>query len=472
MDLSDISQDASGIRAALELRVLSGRQKGARALLASDGAWTSLGRGEDNDLVLREAPFDQVHIGLQEGQWLWREGDNETLPLRSGQGIRLGDFTLVLCSPSLPWSSEDPQEWAVLRTSAQQGGAQGDENQAPAVGTDPADGGGAGADEALSSDGQSKAPDPASDPEESPEPAEAEAAAFQLTADQARADGLDEPSPAVRSRLLDSTVVQLAAGGAIASIAAAAWLFAPLGRGVESTLAGQALPAIGAPGATAAPLVPLVAPADADLERMQAILAEQPALASSLKASIGPDGRVRLQGFVSDDEALETLLRPVIRDGLRVTLQVLTESELQSRLKALNQTLLPLGARARSMADGRIMVLGEVADEPAISTVVATAGQEIPEALGVEAAVLTRLESQSRQQAITAAETAKRPVLPPMAPLPEVISVIGGEESFIVLADGLRVGPGGQAGTWRVASIRAGGVTFVDSAGRSRSIQP
>lgn len=474
MDLSDATHDASGTRAALELRVLSGRQKGARALLASDGAWTSLGRHEGNDLVLREAPFDQVEVSLQDGQWWWREGEAEALALQAGQGVRFGDFMLLLCSPSAPWGTQDPQEWAIDRR------ADGsDASETPTEFTDAAPSAEPGTE-------ASGLPDASYDSKvEAARSPDAGDAAARSSADAATPTATDEPSsepaaaPATATGILtrgwlrNTTAGRLTAAGGATALAAAVWLILPLGQSVDTGAKPPVQAAENAAAVATTPFAaPAVVPAEADLEKLQALLNGQPAPSKSLKASLGPDGRLVLQGLVADDETLETLLRPVIREGLRVSLRVLTQAELDTRLLSLNKALSPDGARVRAMADGRIMLLGEVADEAVITSLTATVMQEIPEALGLEVAAVTKAVIRQQAEAAQVAEATNRPKPPPMPPLPEVISVIGGDEAYIVLADGTRVGPGGQAGAWRVSAIRSGGVTFVDGLGRSRGVQP
>jgi hypothetical protein len=448
MDLSDALHDASGTRAALELRVLSGRQSGARALLPSDGVWTRLGRLDTNDLVLRDAPFDSVEVGLQDGQWWWRQADGAEVPLESGQGVRFGDFVLQMSRLSSPWLEELPTDWAIDEPD---GGA-----PAPAVEKELTHN---SADEPLSASALD-APAP-TQAEEEPD-AKAELPGELVAA----ADTAAPVAAPARVGHFKRVVVSV---GALSVLATAFWILgvsrppasAPTGAGNTTDISAKG----GAVGG--ASIAPVAAPSTSDLDTVNALLAGASTPAPGLRAVAGPEGQVVLKGTVRDDEALEVALRPLIRAGVRVSMQVLTAREFDIRAQALSSQL-PKGLAVQALGDGTLKIQGELASAEILPELQALAAQEVPEALRVEWSVSTVASRQEleRQAQLVDAQRVSR--LPPVAPLPDVMSVIGGADAHIVLADGLRVSTGGTVGVWRLVTVADSAITFVDPHGRQR----
>lgn len=468
MDLSDAPHDASGTRAALELRVLSGRQSGARALLPSDGAWTQLGRLDSNDLVLRDAPFDRVEVGFQDGQWVWRAADGGEVPLQAGQGVRFGEFVLLLCRPSEPWREEWPEQWAI------DGAVEGASDGAPQS---------LSGDEAAS--GQTpRAPGPESAVTDLEGLApQSEPAADALTGPSA--DGGVSPSAADAQTQVAHATPQsglgararhmkwaAASAGALTVLAMALWSMGVWRDAQEPRTPGPGLTASGSTtGGPPGGSVPAaaVAPPVSDLETVTALLADSAKAVPGLKAVAGSDGRVVLKGVVRDDEALETALRPMIRAGVRVSLQALTAREFDLRAQSLARQL-PKGLSVQAMPDGTLKIFGELASDAVLPGLQALAAQEVPESLGFEWAVSTTSTRQELEKLAQQADAQRVARLPPVAPLPEVVSVIGGADAHVVLADGLRVSPGGFAGNWRLLSVADSAIVFVDPQGRQRKL--
>ncbi len=449
MDLSDAPHDASGTRAALELRVLSGRQSGARALLPSDGAWTRLGRLNTNDLVLRDAPFDSVEVGLQDGQWWWRQGDGAEVPLQSGQGIRFDDFVLQLSRLSSPWVEDLPTDWAIDEGAGRAPVPEAEKDSAGASTDEPP------SISALETPSQTLPEKESNAKAELP----GEAAAVEAAA------GPVAPARVGRVKLL------MVSASALSVLATAVWLLG-VSRSPESapTRAGNSTDVTANAGAVGgASIAPVATSPAGDPDTVNALLAGSSVPAPGLRAVAGPDGQVVLKGTVRDDEALEAALRPLIRAGVRVSMQVLTAREFDLRAQALSRQL-PKGLAVQALGDGSLKIQGELTSAEILPDLQALAAQEVPEALRVEWAVSTAAVRQELERQVQLIDAQRVARLPPVAPLPDVISVIGGADAHIVLADGLRVSTGGTVGPWRLLSVANSAITFVDPQGRQRSM--
>ncbi len=88
-----------------ELRVVGGLHAGARAALqAGDGALT-VGADPKNDLVLRDAPLASGTVSTRGQAWAWIQ-EGRTVPLRTGQCLRLGPVILAICMVDDAWPDE------------------------------------------------------------------------------------------------------------------------------------------------------------------------------------------------------------------------------------------------------------------------------------------------------------------------------------------------------------------------------
>ena len=433
---------------ALELRVLSGRQAGARALLRAQAGGVTLGHLPENDIVLRDAPFARAEVGWEDGRWLWREEGAAPVDVARGQGVRHGELALWLSDPLAPWDSQGPSQWALDRAE-------------PAAQRDPDS---TGADDTEPPQPRSEAP-----LQVSAHPTPTVSRTSDSESPAAAGDGTVDPlliSPAQDSHGLAPRTEQRAARRSWPAMAATAAL--TLGLLSAAWLIGGTsdIQATGSTVAASPPSSP-VEDAQQNLARIQAIL-ERQTLGNGLRAEASADGRIVLRGVVPSDEALEKMLRPIVQAGVPVKLRTLTDREFDLRVQALANRL-PQGTTAKAVVPGRVRVSGTAAapsesGAAALAQVRALVAKELPEALEIDTegtSVAKASDSAASRNADLNADSTSS------APLPPVLAVVGGPSGHLVLRDGSRVLPGGSVAGLQLSTIADKEVTFIDASGRS-----
>jgi hypothetical protein len=431
---------------ALELRVLSGRQAGARALLQAQAGGVTLGHLPENDIVLRDAPFARAEFTWEDGRWFWREEGEAPVGVARGQGVRHGRLALWLSDPRAPWDSQGPSQWALDRTEPE---AQRDSDSTGADDTEPPE----PRNEAPPQASANPTPTVSHTSDSEPPVAAGDGTVDPLLISPAQdSHGLaprTERRPARRSWPAMAAPAVLALG-----LLSAAWLIGRTGdvQGTGSTVAASPPPSP-------------VEDAQQNLARIQAIL-ERQTLGNGLRAEAGADGRIVLRGVVPSDEALEKMLRPVAQSGIRVKLRTLTDREFDLRVQALANRL-PQGTTAKAVAPGRVRVAGGAAlpsesGASALAQVRALLAKELPEALDVDIEGSVQAKASDTRVDTKAILSGDAPVR-----LPSVMAVVGGPSAHVVLKDGRRLLPGGSVAGLQLSTIADTEVTFIDSSGRS-----
>lgn len=404
--------------AGLQLRVLSGVHAGASAPLPDDDAPLSLGRGDDNDVVLSDAPFGQAQLAWRDGAWCWADADGSAR-LQAGQGLRIGGLLLMLAAPDQAWV--DPVDWIDLV---------------------PAD---------------EPAAEPADGPANKPDASLADPTLDRPEADAAQHDAPDEidlklPDPAAR-RPAGQPARWLALVGLLAGL----WVmgvWAVSGMGFNG-LGGFAVFA-GRPAKTQADPVVAVAVDDPALAWRRVVQAiDQAGFAATVRAQPQADGRIRLLGVVDTDEVMEQLLRLLAPAGGRLSLALLTQADFAARVKALAVDS-PFVGRWLALEQGRIGFDGALGSDEELRKMREWALAQLPEAAGV---VLERPLAAAAAEPVPQAQAAAPPAFP------KVSAVVSGDRAYVLLADGRRILPGGMVDELRLAAIQDDALVFETRAG-------
>ena len=399
--------------AGLQLRVLSGVHVGASAPLPDDDAPLSLGRSDDNDVVLSDAPFDQALLAWRDGAWCWADADGSAR-LQAGQGLRIGGLLLMLGSPDQAWV--DPVDWIDLV---------------------PVD-------------------EPADGPANKPEASLADPALDRPEADAAQHDAPDGLEPKLPDPAARRPAGQPARWLALVGLLAGLWVmgvWAVSGMGFNG-LGGFAAFASRPAKKQADPVV-AVAVADPALAWRRVVQAiDQAGFAATVRAQPQTDGRIRLLGVVDTDEVMEQLLRLLAPAGGRLSLALLTQADFAARVKALAVDS-PFVGRWLALEQGRIGFDGALGSDEELRKMREWALAQLPEAAGV---VLERPLAAAAAEPVPQAQAA--------APaFPKVSAVVSGDRAYVLLADGRRILPGGMVDELRLAAIQDDALVFETRAG-------
>ncbi len=468
--------------AMFELRVLTGTHAGARALVAQSEQ--VLGSDPECDLVLSDEGVLARHARLElreDGASVlsWLDGDLDPLVIRPGQGAAIGPVTIAIDAADAPWSPEVEMVAPLARQALPDGASPGLEETA-------------GSDDAAES---AAAPTPAAVPQALPASAGAGLARRVRTSLPLRA-------------ALATLGVALVAGGA-----ATAWW--ALGDGLTEATGQPLLAAGAAPAQTQDPTASLQAlrlkVSELQLEdrvRIEASGHHPPSVHASL---------------LSDEEAenlAAALTRMSPRPRLRLESEHDVISAIQDvlgRLEGSGGT----GLKAIYLGQGRLRIEGQVTSDEARASLMAGLARDFPLVRSFEAALMTPGDSGQAMLADLKAQGVgdiegqwqdgvlqlKAKVLPSSLPrweaalqqaaarhgvsfraevdtagaqagasraraLPfSVRSIVSGDPSYVTLADGRRLVVDGRAEGWRLVEIGARQVIFEDSGGRRVSME-
>ena len=403
----------------LQLRVLAGLHEGAVVALSDSSTTWLLGRGPDAAVLLRDAP-GQAQLSGQGSVWTWRDEDFEQV-LQPGQAWRWGPLVLALASADQPW----PDAWPELVFDRQP--------EPPAAQTD-----------ASLNESADQAPPP-------------EASLAEPAATEAQLGSMPPATAAAAQRALG--LMQRLASRPLRLIAVAAFAIVFIMVVLVSLLLGTGK----AQSSTA--VLPQVAPAPVDLDRIKRIIAGM-GLVESVDVKLRQDGRLLLRGVVTDNEQLESLITAVSRQARRYTPQLLTQSEFESRALALAVNL-PDGIDVFAEPDG-LLVLQARRDNVDWSLARQLVDVDLPEVVGVEYRPQAKEEVvQPRSQVANinaAPSTSPRVAMPA---LPAFAVVVGGARPYVVLADGRKWQPGGKINSLLLVAIDDQSIVFEDARGNS-----
>jgi hypothetical protein len=403
----------------LQLRVLAGMHEGAVVPLSDKPTSWQLARGPDADVLLRDAP-GQAQLSRQGHVWIWRDADFEQI-LQPGQVWRWGPMVLSLALADQPW----PEAWPEL-VFDRQPLPLGDQEVAGSP-KEPAD----------------DAPPPETSPTELVPPQ------VELNA--------QPPVKAAAARRVTGLLKQWAKRP-VMLIAVAALALAFIMVLLASLILGQ-----GKVPTTVASVPPAVS-APVDMDRIKRILAGM-GLLESVEVKVRQDGRLLLRGVVADNEQLESLIAAVSRQARRYTPQLLTQSEFESRARALSRNL-PEGIDVLAEPDGQ-MVLQARRDDVDWSLARQLVEVDLPEVVGVEYRPRAKgelLQPLAQLDGNALPSTSSRVVMPA---LPAFAVVVGGARPYVVLADGRKWQPGGKINTLLLVSIDDQSIVFEDAHGNS-----
>lgn len=437
----------------IELRVLTGTHAGARALLAAQPQ--RLGQGENCDLILSDEGVLPQHARLEaqaegEGGVLlhWEDGHAPALLLQPGDGVAIGPVLVAIDHADAPW-----RDAVTLRTPE------------PGTGED--------------------APPPAS-------PAAASA---------------PQALPGVSHRSLAPGGRRRAAVIAVLAVAAAGAFMWSIRR-----------PGMPEPAAVVTPVHP-VDPRQA----VQRALAHLP-LSGRVRIELAPDGTALVRARLPSDDEAEALALALARLSPRPGLVLLTERELLAAVtdfvaRRAAENGRPL--RARALGDGRFAVDGLVADDSQRNQLqadlAAALGGEatfewqvatLPEAAGalvedlrqagfpqvdgrwsesdaVAALDVALDEAQLRRWEQALVRVARRHEIPFRVTLrlrptlaretpyagPAIRSIVGGPQPYVVLADGRKLLPGGEAEGWRLVEVLARSIVLESPRGERITLE-
>lgn len=383
---SETTPQAASMPAQPELRVVGGVHAGARAPLQGEDGTLTVGSDPKNDLVLRDAPFASGTVSARGQSWAWTQ-DGRTVPLRAGQCVRMDPVILAICMDGDPWPDEAACDAAIDLSANSQTTA------------DTARG-------AM-----------AASPDDVP---------LRL----ARTIGRRRKTRGRRSGawMAVAALLTVAGGSAVA-------MFHHHGE-PEHEPAARAVAAASEPPKSVDPR-PM-------RDKIEALLVRR-GLRDAVRASIRTDGIINVRGVVSDDDALDSLLRAISNVTQNVYPEILTQSEFARRVQALAPSL-PTGVNAVAMSGGVLALHGRVA-AGGLAALVDMVHESLPEAASLD---LDDLRDMGRS---------------PLPPAPAIRSVLGGDTPSVILADGRRLLPGGVVGPLHLVSIDDTGVNFADEAG-------
>jgi hypothetical protein len=373
-----VSQDTTSC----QLRVLSGWHQGAFVdLPVAVGEW-SVGTQETNDVVLRDAPFDQAQ--LLWGAHSWRlQADNTSLELPLGHSLACGELRLTVVSPDASWTPEKEQTW-------------------PTPSPDPA---------------LSKGEDTAQEVATTNSP-------NTNTEASAPSDTLAHPKTAWLQSTLKNRTARLALlsmGSLLIVVAVVAMTQRhrpSLPPPPSSTLQVPESPAI-------------------DIDQLQAVV-EAAGLGDVVRIEIANGQRYALRGVVQTQEQLENLMRDVMTLTRKVIPHLLVQNEFEAHVQSL-QPLLPPDIQITAGAAGRVWLSSASQDPTALQEAIATVQRELPETVAIRNGL-----APVQSAAVVATQAAG---------LPPIIALQGGPQSYVLLASGERVLPGGMLKNMRLLSV-------------------
>ena len=326
-----------------EFRVVCGWHAGA-ALSISPGVSLGLGPEQDGEaeLLLSDLPADasgQLHCSSDGWSWACQ---GQTLELKLGEGLRLGEVVVVIDSVTRPWP--DPERMPVRD--------------------------GLGAVTAAVTDGQPEAPAP--DRDATVAATAATSTPPSDTADEAVTTTVSAPAIRQRKRTRWLTF-SLALVGVVLSVTVLA-----------KQLIDWATPPMPPPPA---------APPQLDPAELRALVAEL-TIAARLTVVPGSNGASpALEGVVASEEEVERLMNALSRLPQRPLLRILTEADFVAQARALIESFEP-ALQLGTPALGALTIEGVASSDEAVTHLIARLQQSLPAGVDIS-------DRSLRQDAVT-----------------------------------------------------------------------
>lgn len=383
-------------QAALELRILTGLHAMAAAPWTDANTPLSLGHGPDNDVILRDAPFERAEL-RQHADEFELLIDDQVLTITQGQPVQGDPLTWIIQSNDAAW----PTQWHNA-TRLHLKSMQSETAEALPLST-----------LTLTSD-NTPLPD----------------ARHPLETDDLQEVMMD--SPLVESPVSTSRAWPRYAAWSLFLLCTGATLLYLHALKTEQGTAVQAQ-------INPAPITS--AAQDVTVETLEQLLKDA-GWSEQVGVKAGSQGGFRLLGVVNSMDDVEQVVHLLSSQTRRIEPHVLTQLEFEQRVNGL-QTELPEGIRVFADTGGRILLQVNQAQRAQIKPTRDLLLAEIPEARDVEVVTAGK-----RVPAYTSAAGGWS--------LPPIASVHSGENAYVMLTNGHKVLPGGSLAKLTLSSIEDG----------------
>lgn len=316
----------------MQLRILSGLHKQANVPMPKAGQVLRIGRGVDNDVILRDAPFEQAALKLlASGCQLLLDG--ETFEAAEGRAMQIATLAWVVQPNDDSW----PIEWHdALRLDATR----------PSIKVEPIVGTASFADEQVRFPTKTVLPTD--------------------TITESPLVSMPEPAPTSWLRYGSLASSLLLVLGVV--------MWSPWQTSPNEAVVKAATPA----ASTGAGL------AEVSVTELQKLLKDA-GWADRVRVKPPVQGVFGLLGVVDDMEQVDEVVRLLSIKTRRIQPNVLTQSEFEQRLKSLQQEM-PEGLRVSAQTGGRILLQAATAQKSQINPTRQWLLAEVPEASGIDVA--------------------------------------------------------------------------------------
>lgn len=396
----------------LELRVLEGLHRGARASLNPGSITHSVGKTTDFDIVLRDLPIDSGEIRIADQAWTWRDQDFEiTIPW--GEAVNVNGVVIQVCERSEPWP-ESPE--GPIRHQRQQ--------VSQRVSSEPG--------------------------EENSESTDVSSVDEKLTRESSETPAQPHRPTAAPSGIR-KLGVGVAAAAALTALMVTAWIaISPPDQEASTPSAEQ----------VAAESAKAQAINEEEIKAITALIDEK-GLSERVEAIPNPStGRIDIRGVMADDDEFEEFVRTVRKVTSRVLLRIVSHRDFATDVSGLQQDL-PEGVQISTRPIGVIVLKGVVNNDEDREALIERIENLVPMAAEINVQLKTKSEQEKEardnQRAGRDAATA----------LPKIMAVVGGPEPFLVLQSGDRVMVGGVINGHTLTAITESQIEYKTPEGKT-----
>ncbi len=386
----------------LQLRILSGLHAQASVPMPEIDQVLRIGRGVDNDVILRDAPFEQAELKLLTNscQLLL---DGEIFEAAKGLAMQIGTLAWVVQPTHASW----PIQWHdALRIDAAK--------TSTATATEPMVALSSAVGEQVTPPQKialATAPTPESPLVLMPEPA---------------------PKPWLRYGALACSLLLV--------LGLAMW--SPWQTGQDEAVVKTTTPDASAGSSLA----------EVSVAELQKLLKDA-GWGDKVRVKPPVQGVFSLLGVVDDMEQVDEVVRLLSIKTRRIQPNVLTQFEFEQRLKSLQQEM-PEGLRVSAQTGGRILLQAATAQKSQINPTRQWLLAEVPEASGIDVAG----PGETGQRGMFKGNG--------RWDLPTIISVQSGANGYVMLANGNKVMPGGFLAKLKLSSIEDDTLVLQDHSGQ------
>jgi hypothetical protein len=391
----------------LELRIYAGLHAGARVGISSLEETLLLGSVPDNDVILRDAPFTSETLRLSESGWHW-PGANAEQAIAWGHAVQMDGLVFTVDEHGAPWPAD--QSWVIAWS-----------QQATVAPVQAPD---------------TEAPIPIE-----PEPQErlAEGADAELVTLP------DTVSVAQRKRYRWGAL----AGVALLLLLGVWWWSIRSLSGAESVTGG---------GLHVEGHMRPAAPDSVSLPALQRAL-QLAGYAQQVRVVALSQDKFQLIGVVANEAELDNVLRAASTVTRKIVPSVLIQSEFAARLRTLIPQL-PEAITAKPLPVG-VVGLHSLADQDdSLAQAKQLIGQELPElvAFHIEKVEAVAVEASPRDTSAQALQLRIKK---------KIAAIQSGPNSYVLLASGQKVMPGGGLENHRLLQIEDQSLLLQDASGNT-----